>query len=102
MSVVHFLRGYDRATDALSVQYEIPQPLLAWALRSIRLEENDPEAYGVYPLAASQARDVAALIGREPQVAKDLPSLEFFLEAEGDHETVREQIRQLNPRLEAS
>ncbi len=78
MSVVHFIRGYDKATEALGVQYEIPEVLIPKAVEYIELEEDDPDIYGVYPLDAGAALSVAELIGVEMQVRLDLQHKDFF------------------------
>jgi non-ribosomal peptide synthetase component F len=95
MSVVHLLRGYDRASDALRAEYIIPDAAVPAAVSLIQLEPDDPDAHGVYPLDASAVLGIARLLGCEHQVSGELTACEFFLEAEADHATVRDQVRQL-------
>lgn len=95
MSVVHLLRGYDRATDRLAVQYSVPEDLLGTVVQHVVLEEDDRNAYGVYPLDRKSALAIAKIIGREMLVAKDLFGNEFFLESEADFDTVNDQIARI-------
>jgi hypothetical protein len=77
MQVVHRLVGYDRDTDRMKVQVEVPADLLPEAKRIARVPDDDPDAAWSYPLSSSQTRKLAALIGAGVEPGQAL----FFLEA---------------------
>ena len=77
MQVVHRLVGYDLDTDRMKIQVNVPHELLAAAKRIAVVGEDDPEAAWSYPLSATQARQLADLIGTKLESGRT----EFFLEA---------------------
>ncbi len=79
--VVHQLTGYDRETELLAVEYDVPRHLLAKVKQIAEVSEDDPEAIGSYPLRRDQAKDIAKLLG----IDIDADRFDFFLEpyAEG-------------------
>jgi len=97
MSVVHLLRGYNRQTDRLAVQYAVPENLVEKAAEHVTLEGGDSDVFGIYPLDQGSAIAIARLIGCEMQVTKDISENEFFLEAEADIDTVNQQIAGISP-----
>jgi hypothetical protein len=74
--VVHQLTGYDRETELLAVEYDIPSHHLAKIKQIAGVSADDPEAVGSYPLRRNQASDIAKLLG----VDIDAERLDFFLE----------------------
>jgi hypothetical protein len=68
---------YNRSTDRAGGLIDIPRTFLpqVWAIAGIR-NEND---LGEYPLDPRQGRDIAALIGFEPDVSR----FEYHLEPLG-------------------
>jgi hypothetical protein len=77
MRVIHRLVGYDRQTDRMKVQFDIPDDRLAEAKKIAKVSAEDPDAVWSYPLSESGARRFASLIGVDVG-AKDA---EFFFEA---------------------
>jgi hypothetical protein len=73
---IHRLTGYDRTTELLSVEHDIPAEHLARAKRLAGVALDDPDAIGSYPLDRKQARRIAHLLGTKI----DLDSCDFFLE----------------------
>jgi hypothetical protein len=71
---VHRLTGYDRTTELLSAEHEIPAEHLARAKKIAGVGSDDPDAIGSYPL--DQAERLAHLLGMKI----DLDSCDFFLE----------------------
>lgn len=77
MRVMHRLVGYDRHTDRMKFQFDIPDDRLAEAKKIAKVSADDPDAVWSYPLTESGARRVASLIG----VDVGAEDAEFFLEA---------------------
>jgi hypothetical protein len=75
-SIVHQLTGYDRETELLAVEYDIPTAQLAQVKKIAGISADDPEAVGSYPLRRDQASDIAKLLG----VPIDIDRFGFFLE----------------------
>jgi hypothetical protein len=74
--IVHQLTGYDRETELLAVEYDIPNHHLARIKRIAEVSAEDPEAVGSYPLRRDQASDIAKLLG----IDIDADRFDFFLE----------------------
>ncbi len=96
MSIVHLLRGYDRATENISVKYDIPTELLGSFVAHINHDEGDNDFCGVYLLTNETTLAIARLICHEMQVGKDLARHDFFQESEADLEIVDCQIAALH------
>lgn len=80
MTIKHCLTGYDRATDALLVEHDIPAALLGMAMTLVRVPADDPEAVWCYPMPPEAAETLAAKMG----VSVDLVRAEYFLEGFSD------------------
>jgi len=74
-NVGHRLVGYDRTTDRVADEHDIPDNLMRWAKALAQVPADDPEAAMCYPLNNAAARDLAGAIG----AAAD-PKNEYFLE----------------------
>jgi hypothetical protein len=77
MRVKHRLVGYDRHTDRIKVQFEVPDHLMPEAKKIARVPADDPDTVWSYPLSDAKARRLAHLIGAKAE----LEDTEFFLEA---------------------
>jgi hypothetical protein len=77
MNVMHRLTGYDRASDALVEQHDVPSRLLPLAKSLARVADDDPEAVWSYLLDAHQVQSLAAAL----DVPLDVRRNEYFLEA---------------------
>jgi hypothetical protein len=73
---VHRLTGYDRTTELLSAEHEIPAEHLARAKKIAGVGSDDPDAIGSCRLDRGQAERLAHLLGMKI----DLDSCDFFLE----------------------
>jgi hypothetical protein len=62
MTIVYRLVGYDRRTRRLGVMYDVPPAKLA-LVREMAGVLPDHDGLGSYRLDASQARDIAGLLG---------------------------------------
>lgn len=74
--IVHQLTGYDRETELLAVEYDIPSHHLARVKQMAGVSADDPEAVGSYPLRRDQVSDIAKLLG----IGIEADRLDFFLE----------------------
>src|ERR1700730_8556446 len=77
MGATHRLVGYDRATDRMKVQFDIPAHLMPEAKRIANVPDDDPDAAWSYPLSKEKTRRVAKLIGAKVNCSE----AEFFVEA---------------------
>ncbi len=64
MSVVHRLTGYDKKTEWLALEYDIPASKLRHAKELAGVRHEDIDAVGSYPLSISQARSLARLVNQ--------------------------------------
>lgn len=74
--VVHRLVGYDRMSDRLISQYDLPDKLLPEIYRIVGVEDDDPHAIASYEVTWVQANTIAKLVG----FALVADYLDFFLE----------------------
>jgi hypothetical protein len=77
MSVVHRITGYDRATEALLEQHDVPDRLLATVIAAAQVSADDPGAVWSYKLSAVAADRLAAAM----HIALNTTRNEYFLEA---------------------
>lgn len=62
-NIGHRLVGYDRATDRVADEHNIPANLMYWAKKLAQVPADDPEAAMCYPLDFASARDLAYELG---------------------------------------
>lgn len=77
MNVVHRLVGYDRKTQSIAFEKDIPRDRLGTVKKIANVPPTDPDAVHDYELTTMQARDLAGYLG----AAIDADRLQFFLEA---------------------
>jgi hypothetical protein len=77
MRVIHRLVGYDRQTDRIKIQFDIPDDRMAETKKIAKVPLDDPDAAWSYHLTEARTRQVAKLIG----VDVAMKEAEFFLEA---------------------
>lgn len=75
MSLIYRLVGYDRATDALVVEYAIPAAYVEQTKMMAGLAGR-PEIIGDWPLSEQQAQKIANFIGKEAAIER----YDWFLE----------------------
>ena len=63
MTVVHRLTGYDKKTEQLAMEHDIPETKLKYAKDVAGVEYEDMDAIGSYPLNISQTKAIAKLVG---------------------------------------
>jgi hypothetical protein len=77
MRVIHRIVGYDRKTDSMKVQFNIPDHLITEAKNIAQVPTDDPDAAWSYPLTEAGTRRLANLIG----VSAGPQNAGFYLEA---------------------
>ena len=60
--VTHSLVGYDRETERVAEEFDVPDAALPRAKQLARVPDDDPEAIRCYSLDAAGARDLASLV----------------------------------------
>jgi hypothetical protein len=75
-ALTHSLVGYDRATQRVADEYEVPDRVLARAKQLARVPAGDPDVMMCYPLGASEARDLADVL----KARIDTERRDYFLE----------------------
>jgi|HubBroStandDraft_4_1064222.scaffolds.fasta_scaffold1772631_2 hypothetical protein len=79
--MVHRLIGYDRETEELAWQHDIPEAKLTVVKKIAKVDANDSDAIGSYELTASQAREIAGIIQQPINTRKYIFYLEPFAAA---------------------
>jgi hypothetical protein len=74
--VTHSLVGYDRLTERVAEEFDVPDAVLPRAKELAGVPAADPDAIMCYPLDASGARDLADLI----KARIDAELRDYFLE----------------------
>jgi hypothetical protein len=74
--IVHRLTGYDRKTELLAIEYEIPVGDITCVKEIAGVDPSDPNAIGSYPLDQGQVESIARLLGAK--INNDM--YDFFLE----------------------
>lgn len=92
MRVIHRIVGYDKATDELAAQLDLPAAKLALAKQIASVPPSDPDAAGSYPLSEAEAER----LGREIGSVLDLRRYAWFLEPFADWNDPRDR-----PQLES-
>jgi hypothetical protein len=87
MTLVHHLRGYDKHTELLCVEYDIAEPLLSLIRELVTAPPDDPDLIQPYPLDQTQ---VVRLAERMGNVADPL-AFDYFVEADEDWQSVAAQ-----------
>ena len=81
--VTHSLVGYDRQTERIAEEFEVPDAVLPRAKELARVPADDPDAVMCYPLDALGARDLANIL----KAAIDPERRDYFLEGFAGAET---------------
>ena len=75
--VAHRLTGYDRDTELLAVEYDIPVTALSKVKKIARVGSDDPDAIGSYPLDRTQVEKISTFIDADV----DIDRFDYFIEA---------------------
>lgn len=84
MTVAHYLRGYDRRTGRLGVEFAIVPTLLAAVRRALPDASDDPGLIDPYELTHCQTVRLAGLLDFEVYLGR----FDYFVEAEEDWHVV--------------
>jgi len=83
--VTHSLVGYDRASERVAEEFEVPEAVLSKAKVLARVPADDPNAMMCYRLHPAEARELAGLLA----MAINPERHDYFLEGhafeEGEH-----------------
>ena len=73
--ITHTLVGYDRLTERVSEEFEVPDAVLARAKELADVPADDPDAIMCYPLDAARAHALAEMLNSEdrPGAARLFP-----------------------------
>jgi hypothetical protein len=63
MSVTLQLTGYDKNTDIVQVEYELPLRAAEFVKQVAGVAAGDPEVVGSYPLTEQQVTEIAGVAG---------------------------------------
>ena len=91
MSVIHRLTGYDKVSENLAAQFDVPISQLELAKSVAGVSSDDPEAALSYPLTPEQAKRIAQAIGQLVDADRHL----WFLEPFADWEDIRSEREKL-------
>ncbi len=75
MSIIHRMTGYDKRTERLASEYDVPSHLVDKA-RGIAKVAEVSDGFGSYPLDAAQAQAIALLA----DATIDVDRYDWFLE----------------------
>ena len=71
------LVGYDPRTDAVAVEYSIPEEKWTTVMGLVERDDDDPDHIYAYPLGISVANDIIGILGHPRD-----QNLKYFLECE--------------------
>jgi hypothetical protein len=74
--LIHHLVGYDRITEKVVDQYDIPSEKWDAVRRIIRADDDDPSVIEVYPVDGKTARHIVEII--HERIRSDL---DYFIES---------------------
>ena len=74
--ITHSLVGYDRQTERVAEEFDVPDAVLPRARELARVPADDPDAIMCYPLDALRARDLADIL----RARIDTERRDYFLE----------------------
>ena len=74
--ITHNLVGYDRLSERVAEEFDVPDAVLPRAKELARVPADDPDAIMCYPLDAPGARDLANIL----KATIDTERRDYFLE----------------------
>jgi hypothetical protein len=87
MTVVHWITGYDKESEQLATQLEIPKSQMRFAKSVANVSSDDPEAALSYPLTPEQAKRIAGAINKPIDTDRYL----WFLEPFADWDAIKSE-----------
>jgi hypothetical protein len=83
MTVVYHLRGYDKTTEFVSVEFDIPAAMLPLVKALLPDIDADPDLVEPHAIACDQV----ARLAHELRVSVNPDSFDFYIEADEDWRT---------------
>ncbi|MGH7039515.1 MAG: DUF7683 domain-containing protein [Stellaceae bacterium] len=74
--ITHSLVGYDRLSERVAEEFDVPDAVLPRAVELARVPADDPDAIRCYPLDARRAHDLAGIL----KVSIDTGRCDYFME----------------------
>jgi hypothetical protein len=65
MSIAHRMTGYDKRTESLQIEHDIPNDRLGEVRVLAHVPSEDEDAVGSYPLNGTDARQVGWKLGKD-------------------------------------
>jgi len=84
-SIAHSLVGYDRVTERIAEEFDVPDTVLPTAKKLAAVPADDPDAMMCYPLDAACAGRLAAMLRADIDTAR----CDYFLEGSADASRTR-------------
>jgi hypothetical protein len=94
MTVAYHLRGYDRTTEFVGVEFDIPATMLPLVKDLLQQTSADPELIEPHGLAGDQVVRLAHELG----IVVDPEGFDFYIEADEDWRTVAKKRDALRAR----
>ncbi|MCJ2134857.1 hypothetical protein MKK69_12430 [Methylobacterium sp. J-026] len=76
MNVGHIVAGYDKATERLTIEHDVPLTLFAEVRSLAEVPDTDRQALGSYPLSLSAVRKIASKM----PASLNVDAYDWFLE----------------------
>jgi len=83
MTVAYHLRGYDKRTEFVGVEFDIPEAMLPLVKTLLADIDADPDLVEPHPIACDQV----ARLARELDLIVDPTAFDFYIEADEDRRT---------------
>jgi hypothetical protein len=93
MTVAYHLRGYDRTTELVGVEFDIPATTLPFLKDLVPQAAADPDLIEPHELV----RDQVARLVRELGIGIDPDAFDFYIEADEDWRAVAEKRDAVRP-----
>jgi hypothetical protein len=94
MTVAYHLRGYDKTTEFVGVEFDIPTIMLPFVKDLLQQAAADPDLIEPHELVSDQV----ARLAHELAIVVDPDAFDFYIEADEDWRTVAEKRDALRAR----
>lgn len=87
MTVSYHLRGYDKRTEFVGVEFDIPAAMLPFVKALLPDVDADPDLFEPHAIACRQV----ARLADELRISVDAEAYDFYIEANEDRRTAGER-----------
>jgi len=94
MTVAYHLRGYDKTTELVGIEFDIPSTMLPFVKDLLQQAAADPDLVEPHELVSDQVARLAQKLG----IDIDPDAFDFYIEADEDWRTVAEKRDTLRAR----